>query len=61
MSKLRADQDSDFDPKTVYDAIYHPSCLRSLVGLFKERLNSEDEAVKQAEDQEQCIRRHLAA
>jgi len=53
-------QDSDFDPKTVYDAIYHPSCLRSLVGSFKERSYAEKEAVKRAEDQEQSIKRHLA-
>ncbi len=53
-------QDSDFDSKTVYDAIYRPSCLRSLVGSFKERSYTEQEAVKRAEDQEQSIKSHLA-
>ena len=45
----------------VYDAIYHPSCFRSLVSSFKERVSSENETVEQIEDQEQCIKRHLAA
>jgi hypothetical protein len=45
----------------VYDAIYHPSCLRSLVGSFKERSYAEKEIVKRAKDQEQSIKRHLAA
>ena len=44
----------------VYDALYHPSCLSSLIGSFKERSYSEKEAVKQARDQEQCIKRRLA-
>ncbi len=43
-------QHSDFNPNTVYDAIYHPSCLRSLVSLFKARSYSEIEVAKQAED-----------
>lgn len=52
---------SGFDPKTVFDAIYHPSCLKSLVGLFKERPETKNDAVEHAKVQERCIKGHLAA
>ena len=51
---------SGFNPETVYNAIYHASCHRLLISSFKERSYSEQEATKQAKDQEQYIERHLA-
>lgn len=53
-------QDTDFDPKTIYDVIYHPSYFRSLARSSKERSYAEHDAVKQTRDQEQSIKRHLA-
>ena len=45
----------------IYDAIYHSSYLRLLVGSFKERSYAEKEIVKRVKDQEQSIKRHLIA
>ncbi len=49
----------EFNPKTLYEAIYHRSCFKSLMGSFMERSFAEHLAKEEAKEQEQCIEKHL--
>ena len=51
----------NFDLNTVYNVIYHTLCLRLLINVFKEWSETENDAIKHAEIQKQCIKEHLTA
>jgi len=49
----------EFNPKTLYEAIYHRSCFKSLMSSFMKRFFAEHLVKEKAKKQKQCIEKHL--